>query len=92
MSKTRKPRRHRHRYPAAALCADIPDAYNGIAIFAERLGVQRHTIHAWKRRGTLLSVYEADRYAIRLGHHPSHYWPTWFDDALAETNWRTTSP
>lgn len=83
----RKPRRSRVRYPAINLCQEIPDTYNGVAIFAERIGVQRATIHVWKRGHSTLSVYEADRYAITLGHHPSHYWPTWFDDALAEADW-----
>lgn len=29
-----------------------------------------------------LTVSEADRWAVRLGYHPSFVWPEWFDIAL----------
>jgi hypothetical protein len=70
------------RYPTTPLLAETPPGINGIAILASRLGVERGAIYRWKKHGITLTPYQADKYAIRLGHHPSHYWPTWFDDAL----------
>ena len=37
----------------------------------------------WLRLGVCLTVYEADRYAIRAGSHPALIWgQRWYDDAL----------
>ncbi len=48
------------------------------------LGVELATVRAAVHRG--LSEYHADRWAIRLGFHPSLIWPDWFDDAPAWTD------
>ena len=71
------------RYNPRALLADMPTGPHGPRIIAERLGVERSLIYRWMNHDSTLSFNQADQYAIRLGHHPSHYWPTWFDDALA---------
>lgn len=46
-------------------------------ILSDRLHVDRHTVYRWQREG--LSVYQADRVAIRLGLHPVLIWPQWLD-------------
>ena len=37
------------------------------------------TIQRWRNPTTTLTQWEADRYAIRLGKHPSEIWTNWFD-------------
>jgi hypothetical protein len=44
--------------------------------FARRLGVSHSTMYRRQRSG-IVDVYEADRWAVRLGVHPSRIWPTW---------------
>lgn len=43
--------------------------------------VNRVTVQRWRNPSTMLSQWDADRYAIRLGKHPSELWPDWFDQA-----------
>lgn len=42
---------------------------------AEYLGVSRRSVVRWQRTG-ITSLW-ADRLAVRLGHHPSYFWPEW---------------
>ena len=44
--------------------------------FARRLGVSHSTMYRRQRSG-MVDVYEADRWAIRLGVHPCRIWPEW---------------
>ena len=46
---------------------------------AIRLGVNRATIQRWRNPKTTLNQWDADRYAVRLGKHPSEIWTNWFD-------------
>lgn len=48
-------------------------------VIAEALGTTRATIQRWRGTETNLDPYTADKYAIRLGKHPSQIWPEWFD-------------
>jgi len=42
---------------------------------AERLGISFATFRRWKYTGNVrLNYVQADRYAIRLGYHPSSVW------------------
>lgn len=43
--------------------------------------VNRVTVQRWRNPSTMLTQWDADRYAIRLGKHPSELWPDWFDQA-----------
>jgi lambda repressor-like predicted transcriptional regulator len=72
------------RYPAKTLLTMMPNTEDGAAILAERLGVSRRNIWCWQNEDVTLSFAQADQYAIRLGYHPSHFWASWFDDALNE--------
>ena len=42
-------------------------------------GVHRSTVLRWRNPRTMLDQWEADRYAIAIGKHPSEIWPNWFD-------------
>jgi hypothetical protein len=53
---------------------------------AERLGTTRSTIQRWRDVDVRFDVYGADKWAVRLGKHPSQIWPEWFD--LPECTYR----
>jgi len=62
------------RYDAMQLFRFFPSEMTDETI-AEVLGISRHTVRKWKYgNGTSLSTFEADRYAIRAGVHPSAVW------------------
>jgi len=42
-------------------------------------GTHRSTVLRWRNPRTMLDQWEADRYAIHIGKHPSEIWPNWFD-------------
>ena len=42
-------------------------------------GVNRVTVQRWRNPRTTIDQWDADRYAIRLGKHPSEIWTDWFD-------------
>lgn len=44
---------------------------------AEATGSTPATVWRWRRYG--LPLYSADRAATKLGLHPSHLWPEWWD-------------
>ena len=83
-----------HRYPiqplATALGIELgrigaPNGWStsddepaGRTALAEALDVSISTITRRMRTG--LDEYEADRYAIRSGVHPTHLWPDWGTD------------
>ena len=46
---------------------------------AELFRVTRSTIVRWSNPRCTLSEWDADRYAITIGKHPSQIWPEWFD-------------
>lgn len=59
-------------------------------IIAERLGTNRATVQRWRTGNIILNPYVADRYAIKLGKHPSQIWPEWFNmpDTVTEPEQR----
>lgn len=75
----------RHGYPFDArrlLTLFDPETPDGIV--AEALGVSRRAVNRWRNdRDYRLHAYAADRYAIRVGVHPSQVWPEWWQVALA---------
>ena len=50
-------------------------------VIAAALGCNRAQVNKWRNgKNVLISVYRADRYAIRIGLHPSLIWgPIWWD-------------
>lgn len=45
----------------------------------EAFGLSRSTIYKWQQRKIMLSVWQADKYAIKIGLHPSEVWHDWFE-------------
>jgi len=75
-----KPRQFR--YPAINLLATFT-AGTCDQDMADRLGISRSCVVSWRTGFQTIREYEADRYAIRLGYHPSEIWTNWIDDALS---------
>lgn len=78
----------RHRWPLSAL---LPFC-NGLPV-AQALDVERTMIRRAAEFG--LTDTQADRWAVKLGHHPGNVWADWFDVALTtldrqflENGWR----
>ena len=48
---------------------------------AEIFGVSRATIVRWRNRPneSELNIYQADKYACRIGLHPANVWENWFN-------------
>ena len=51
----------------------------GSAVIGPELGVEAVTIRNWKHRGTMLTIWAADKHATKLGVHPSVIWPEYWD-------------
>jgi hypothetical protein len=64
-------------FPAVAILDKFGDA-DSLPAIAEKLGTDRTTVHHWRWYDTRISVWAADRYAVRLGFHPSEIWTDWF--------------
>lgn len=62
------------RFPFAPVLEMFPDTR---AVLARRLRMDPSTINKYVERG--LSVWQADRLAVRLGFHPSALWPDWYE-------------
>jgi hypothetical protein len=45
----------------------------------ELLGVNRTVISRWRNNPTNFNIWQADKYAVRLGLHPSEIWTDWYD-------------
>ena len=64
-------------FPAANIC----DAFNKgtqISVMASALDTDRGTVYQWIQSNTQISEWAADRYAVKLGLHPSEIWDDWF--------------
>ena len=69
--------KHR-RYPVAPLLHSFGELSNREV--ERRTGIHYTTIQRWRNDpGILITEWEADRYAVKLGKHPSEFWPDWFD-------------
>jgi len=42
-------------------------------------GIHRSTVLRWRNPRTMLDQWEADRYAVAIGKHPSEIWADWFN-------------
>jgi len=49
-----------------------------VAVMASALETDRRTVYQWIDSGTQISEWAADRYAVKLGLHPSEIWDDWF--------------
>lgn len=50
-----------------------------ISLMAENLDTCRYTLYKWIQNDVQISEWAADKYAIKLGLHPSEIWTDWFD-------------
>jgi transposase-like protein len=66
------------KYPAHQLIQLFP-ADTWASQIAQSFDVSPETIRRWRNPRTTLTQWEADRYAIKLGKHPSEIWVNWFD-------------
>ena len=74
MRKRREPRRT---YLARNIVSTFPSdtPYSSIAL---ALGVEHSTVSYWCAKDAWINAYLADRYACKLGMHPSEIWTDWF--------------
>jgi len=66
------------KYQAHQLIKLFPATFTSSEI-AKRFRVDSQTVRRWRNPDTTFSSWEADRYAIKLGKHPSEIWVDWFD-------------
>jgi hypothetical protein len=84
---TKQPRRHGPaplpRLFDARILFGLFDEDSDDTLIGEALGVGRTQVNKWRNnRNYLLTVYHADRIAIRIGTHPSLLWGRqWWDTA-----------
>ena len=45
---------------------------------AEAVGADWHTVTKWKSADIRINQWFADKYAVRIGVHPSAIWDDWF--------------
>ena len=57
---------------------------HNVTSLAATLGLAKSWIQTCEKRG--LSDKVADRWAVKLGHHPGEVWPSWFDAYCDETS------
>lgn len=80
MAKQRKKTTRSYCYSANNLVALYPkDKTNGF--LADVFGVSRATIIRWRNRPETanLHIYQADRYACKIGIHPANIWLDWYE-------------
>jgi len=51
----------------------------GSKTLAPELGIMPATLRTWRSQNVYLTVWTADKYATRLGIHPSQLWPDYWD-------------
>lgn len=74
-------------------CHDMTRARPSDNDIARYLGITRRTAQRLRHSG--LSIYQADRYACRLGFHPTYFWPDFITEetiSCEATNCTTSSP
>lgn len=84
---------HKPTWPIRPLLDLAPDGITREDL-SRLIGASHETIEACKVYGC--SDLQADRWACRLGYHPSLIWPDWFDAGLTvvdaqfvQSGWRT---
>lgn len=76
-------RKHGKYYDPKPLLALFPN--EGFdSVIASLCGVARTTIVRWRSKPeAAIWEYDADRYAVALGMHPSEIWLNWFEEDQA---------
>jgi len=64
-------------FPATALLAMF-DKETTVHAIAGAVGADYHTVYKWRNHNIHINQWYADKYAIRLGLHPSAIWNDWF--------------
>ena len=64
-------------FPAGELLRMFSDT-TSISSIADAVGADFHTVYKWKHHQIHINQWYADKYAIRLGLHPSAIWDDWF--------------
>ena len=77
MTKTRKKRQIKFFVAKDLLALFAPETE--VTTMAESLDTCRYTLYKWMQNDVKINEWAADRYAIRLGLHPSEIWTDWFD-------------
>ena len=65
-------------FPAARL-VDMFSHDTEVRQIASLFGTSRHTVYKWLENGVQISEWAADKYAVKLGLHPSAVWSNWFN-------------
>jgi hypothetical protein len=66
-------------YPAKKLIELWPPNTTA-SLLAEVFGVTRTTIVRWRNNeDAALTIWQADKYAIKIGMHPQEIWTDWYD-------------
>lgn len=79
----RRRQRPRTRYRALSLIEVSGKNLNHGQI-ADLFRVTRSTVARWSNPRCTLSEWDADRYAVKIGKHPSEIWTDWFDIELTD--------
>ena len=82
MKRKRRKKHPQPKYQAAKLMRLTPGLSDTKAAIV--FGVHRATVLRWRNLQTMLDQWDADRYAVRLGKHPSEIWADWFDIEVAD--------
>lgn len=68
-----------YKYPATKLL-DLFEPNQTAAEIGQHFKVHRKVIQNWRAGKTYLDQWSADKYAIKIGKHPSEIWHNWFDE------------
>jgi hypothetical protein len=64
-------------FPAVNICGAFNKGTH-VSVMASALDTDRGTVYQWIQSNTQISEWAADRYAVKLGLHPSEIWDDWF--------------
>jgi hypothetical protein len=76
--KTRSKRRQTRFFMAKELVA-LFGPETEVSTMAQSLNTCRYTVYKWIQNDVKISEWAADKYAVKLGLHPSEVWTDWFD-------------
>lgn len=65
-------------FPAKNLLRFFSDGTEG-RTKASALGVSPHVVWQWEEKNININQWYADKYAVRIGLHPSAVWDDWFE-------------
>jgi hypothetical protein len=75
------------RYPVTPLLDIIGTASSRVA--EQQYGIHHTTVNRWRNKPeTVITEWDADRYAVAMGKHPGELWHNWFDVNTPIAPWR----